>query len=229
MDTMHLKLNPDKTEFIMFGYRSQLVKCTTSNIKISDSTIPKKPSMKYLGVTLDENLNLKEHILSKCKKAMVNFVIIHNIQKYLTKVACTTLVLSLCISHLDYVNSLYYGLPDKTISHLQTIQTMCAKLNLRKSKYDSTTEALAQLHWLPIKKRIDFKIATITHKCIYGTATQYLKDLVILAPTPRNLRSSTDKTRLIVLFTKCRTFTAQSFSISAPSVWKPATIIIKRN
>ena len=208
-----------KTEFIMFGYRNQLVKCTTSNITISDSIIPKSPSVKYLGVTLDENLNLKEHILYKCRKAMANFVRIRNIQEYLTKDACTTLVLGLCVSHLDYANALYYGLPDKTISHLQIIQTMCAKLTLKKSKYDSTREALAQLHWLPIKQRIDFKIAPITHKCLYGTAPQYLKDLLILAPIPRNLRSLIDKTRLIIPFTKCKTFAARSFSILAPSVW----------
>ena len=205
MDTMHLKLNPVKTEVIMFGYRNQLIKCTTSYVTISDSTIPKSPSVKYLGVTLDENLNLKEHILTKCRKAIANFVRIHNIHQYLTKDACTTLVLGLCISYLDYANALYYRLPDKTISHLQIIETMCAKLTLKKSKYDSTREALAQLHWLPIKQRIDFNIAAITHKCLYGTAPQYFKDLLILAPTPRNLRSSTDKTRLIIPFTKCKT------------------------
>ena len=181
----------------MFGYRNQLVKCTGSYVTISDSTIPKSPSVKYLGVTLDENLNLKEHILTKCRKAMANSVRIHNIHEYLTKDACTTLVLGLCISHLDYANALYYGLPDKAVSHVQIIQTMCAKLTLKKSKYDSTREALAQLHWLLIKQRIDFKIAAVTHKCRCGTAPQYLKDLLILAPTPRNLRFSTDKTRLV--------------------------------
>ena len=203
---MHLKLNPEKTEFIMFGYRNQLAKCTTSYVTISDSTIPKSPSVKYLGVTLDENLNLKEHILTKCRKAIANFVRICNIHQYLTKDACTTLVLGLCISHLDYANALYYGLPDKTISHLQIIQTMCPKPTLKKSKYDSTREALAQLHWLLIKQRINFKIATITHKCLYGTAPHYLKGLLIPAPTPRSLRSSNDKTRLIIPFTKCKTF-----------------------
>ena len=217
MDTMHLKLNPDKTEFIMFGYRNQLFKCTTSYVTISDSTMPKSPSIKYLGVTLHENLNLKEHILTKCRKAIANFLRIHNICQYLTKDACTTLVL--CISHLDFANALYYGLPDKTISHLQVIKTMYAKLTLKKSKYDSTRKALAQLHWLPIKHRIDFKITAIIHKCLYGTVPQYLKDLLIPAQTPRNLRSSTDKTRLIIPFTKCKTFAAWSFSISAPSVW----------
>ena len=219
MDTMHLKLNPDKTEFIMFGYRNQLDKCKTSYVTISGSTIPESPSVKYLGVTLDKNLNLKEHILTKCKSAIANFVRIRNIQQYLTTDACSTLVLGLCISHLDYANTLYYGLPDKTISNLQIVQSMCAKLTLRKSKYDSTTDALLHLHWLPIKQRINFKIATITHKCIYGTTPQYLKDLLILAPNPRSLRSSNDRTKLIIPFTRCKTFAAQSFSIAAPMIW----------
>ena len=125
MDTMHLKLNPDKTESIMFGYRDQLVKCTTSYVIISDSTIPKSPSIKYLGVTLDENLNLKEHILTKCRKAMANFVRIHNICQYLTKDACTTLVLGLCISHLDFANVLCYGLPDKTLTSTDHTNNVC--------------------------------------------------------------------------------------------------------
>ena len=142
IDTMHLKLNPDKTEFIMFGYRSQLAKCTTKFISISDSTIPRTLSVSNLGVILDENLSLKEHILPKCRKAMANFVMICNIHKFLTKDAYTTLVLGLCISHLDYANALFYGLPKKTISHLQRIQ---AKLTLDKSMFDSTTEAPVHL------------------------------------------------------------------------------------
>ena len=195
MDTIHLKLNPDKTEFMVFGYRSQLVKCTTNCVNISDSTLPRSPSVKYLGVTLDENLSLKEHILLKCRKAMTNFVMICNILKFLTKDACTTLVLGPCISHLSYANTLFYCLPDKTFSHLQRIQAMCAKCTLKKSMFNSTMEALAQLHWLPIRQRIHCKIATITHKCIYGTAPQYLKDLLTFTQTPRNLKSSIDKNK----------------------------------
>ena len=73
---------------------------------------------------------------------------------------------------------------------------MYAKLTLDKSMFDSTTEALAHLHWLPIRQRINFKIATITHECIYSTTQQYLKDFLAFTLTPRNLRSSTDITRL---------------------------------
>ena len=151
MDTMHLKLNPDKTEFIMFSYKSQLVKCATDSVSISDRAIPRSPSVKYLGVTLDENLSLKEHIILKHRKAVANFVMICKICKFLTKDAHTTLVLGLCISHFDYANALFYGLLKKTILHLQRIQAMCAKLTIDKSMFDSTTKALAHLHWLPIR------------------------------------------------------------------------------
>ena len=88
---------------------------------------------------------------------MANFVMIHNIHKFLTKDTCTTLVLGLSISYPDYTNALFYGLSEKTISHLQRIQAMCAKLALEKSKFDSKTEVLAHLHWLPIRQRINFK------------------------------------------------------------------------
>ena len=36
----------------MFSYISQLAKCTTNFVSISDSTIPRSLIVKYLGVTL---------------------------------------------------------------------------------------------------------------------------------------------------------------------------------
>ena len=116
--------------------------------------------------------------------------------------------------------------PIKQFQHLQIVQSMCAKLTLRKSKYNSTTDALLQLHGLTIKHRINFKIATITHKCIYGTAPQYLKDLLIPAPIPRSLRSSNDRTKLIIPFTRCKTFAAWSFSIAAPTIWNQLPMLL---
>ena len=174
MDTMHLMLNPDKTVFILFGYRNKLDKFRTSYVTILGSTIPESPNVKYLEVTLDKNLNLKEHILTKCRIGIAIFVRIRNIQQYLTTDACTTLVLGLCISHLDYTNALDHGLSNRTILHLQMVQSMCAKLTCRKSKYDSTTDVLSQLYWFPINHRIISQIPTITHKCLYRTVPPYL-------------------------------------------------------
>ena len=34
------------------------------------------------------------------------------------------------------------------------------------------------LHWLPVMYRVNFKTAVLAHKCIYGNAPEYLKDLI---------------------------------------------------
>jgi hypothetical protein len=89
---------------------------------------------------------------------MLNFLRIKTIRKYLTKEATETLLLSLVISHLDYCNVILYGVSDCEIRKMQRIQNMSAKLVLNRKKFDSSKQALNELHWLPIKARIEFKI-----------------------------------------------------------------------
>ena len=57
-----------------------------------------------------------------------------------------TLVLEIVMSHLDYSNTIFSGLPEKDLANLQRIQNAGAKLVLQKSKSDSATECLHALH-----------------------------------------------------------------------------------
>ena len=126
MDTMHLKLNSNKTEYILFGSTKQL-KISTEPLYVNGDLIPISHGMKYLGGYLDQSLNFKEHVKQKAKKAMSNPVKNRSIRRYLSTKACTTLVLMLCITHLDYV-TLLYDLPKKTTGNYQLIQNICVKL-----------------------------------------------------------------------------------------------------
>ena len=159
-------------------------------------------NVKYLGSMLDNRLNFKKHISMVTSKAMGNFFRIHGIRKYLNKDACETLLLDLVISHLDNSNAILYDIPEVDISRMQIIQMMCAKLILNQCKFSSATEAMKCLHWLPTRQRITFKIPMVVHRCLNGTALQYLKDLLVRVPQPaRNLRSATDMNHLIVPYT----------------------------
>ena len=66
MDSNRLKMNSTKTEFILFGHKTQLKKCVVGE------TVERSSDIKYLGVWLDESLNLKLHIKKKCRIAMLN-------------------------------------------------------------------------------------------------------------------------------------------------------------
>ena len=78
----------------------------------------------------------------------------------LYELLCVTMVQS----HLDYCNALFTGISEANLSKLQRVQNMLARVVLRRGKYEHITPALSELHWLPVRQRIDFKVATLTFK-----------------------------------------------------------------
>ena len=119
------------------------------------------------------------------------------------------LVVSLCLSDLDYSNSILYRLPNSTLQQMQNIQSYGAKLILGRSKYESNKEALAELHWLPVKSRIKFKILVLVFKCLRDEAPEYLINLLVrCTELAHNLRSSNIKDRLVIPRTVRQTFTS---------------------
>ena len=128
------------------------------------------------------------------------------------------LMLSLVMLHLDFCNGISLGLPQKTLSSFQRIQRLCAKAILRRGRYDSVTEALKQLNWLPIKACVEYKIILIVFKTLNGLAPQYLVNLSAKLPEPtRTLRfhsAYSNKPRV-----KNMTFAARSFSARGPELW----------
>ena len=107
---------------------------------------------------------------------MLNYFRIKSIRKYLTSEATEILVLSLVISHLGCCNVILYGVAQSDLGKMQRIQNMCAKLVLHRKKFDSSKRALYDLHWLPIKARITFKLLTFMYNCSVVNAPTYLTE-----------------------------------------------------
>ena len=118
MDEMRLKMNPAKTEFIYFGYTRQLSKCTSDSINVARDLIPRTDLICYLGAWLDSGLTYKQHITKKCQSAMLGLMHIKSI-RHLDNNTTASLCLSLCILHIDYCNSLPYGVPQSSLQKLQ--------------------------------------------------------------------------------------------------------------
>ena len=72
MDENRLKMNNVKTEFIMFGAKKQLAKCKTTSIDVNKTVVNNSGVVKYLGTWMDCNLTCKDHIVKRCRTAMIN-------------------------------------------------------------------------------------------------------------------------------------------------------------
>ena len=138
----------------------------------------------------------------------------------------TILANSLVSSKLDYCNSLYYGLPATSINRLQRIQNSLARVVMPFIKrHDHITPALQKLHWLPIRHRITFKIATLTFKTLRHGQPSYLRDLLIPYIPRRTLRSSCLH-QLTIPSIKSASG-RRSFSFAAPTVWNNLRLTLR--
>jgi len=104
-------------------------------------------------------------------------------------------VVSLIHSRLDYSNFILVGLPAYLLRHLQSVLNAAARLVFRLRRYDPITDALATIHWLRLSQRVDFKVAVMAFRVLYGLAQSYLDQLVRVADLPcrHRLRSSTSQ------------------------------------
>ena len=155
---MKLCMNTSKTEIIAFGSGVQLHKVTFDQLSVSGDDVPRTSCIKYLGVHMDGELKLHKHIAEKCRIASYNLYSIRCIRDTLMIEMCKQVVQSLVISHLDYCNSIFMDMPEKEINRMQKIQNSAVQLILNRSRWSSTSSALKDLHWLPIRARIEFKV-----------------------------------------------------------------------
>ena len=171
-------MNNSKTDFLYVASCHQLQKCEIKEISVCGKNVPRSDFIRLLGAWIDKNLNMKQHIMVKCKTAIWNVQKIKHIRKYLTQEAAQLLARSIVISHLDYANSLLYGLPKCGLDHMQRVQNIVGKIVINESKYSSSTEMLKTLHWLPINCRIKYKLLMLVHNCLDKSAPSYLIDLL---------------------------------------------------
>ena len=108
---------------------------------------------------------------------------------------------------------------------LQRVQNSAARLTAKKR--DHVTAILKELHWLPIIKRIEYKLLLITYKCVHDLAPSYLTELIKLYIPPRTLRTSSmdllDQPRAI----KTSTYGERAFSAAAPKLWNALPVKVR--
>ena len=220
MEENQLKMNDAKTEFNIIGTVSNLKKNTLENIEIGDSLIHRTSKIKFLGVYLDENLSLKDHVQNRARKAHHNLRLIQNIRKYINIDTTKMLLSTLVLSQLDYVNSILSMAPATTIKPYQKIQNSAARVAYKKSKRDDAHTCLCELHWLPIKYRCTFKLLTVVFNTLQGNAPQYLKEKLQQKQFPRLTRKSTSSgITLDTPFNRRKSLADRGFSYAAAKYW----------
>ena len=219
-----LKLNPEKTEFMLIGTRTQRNKFKDIfPIQLMGNNVSPASSARNLGVVFEEDFSLKKHVNNLCKNCNYHIRDFKRIRKHLDTPTATCLANALVSSRLDYCNSLFPILTEEYLSKLQRVQNSLARTvtNSRLIKSPDCTSSISllnKLHWLPIRSRIAFKINLITYKALNSGIPVYLKE--ILMPRTYNISLRVNETSMLKKGPRVHSRSGSaSFSVSAPHFW----------
>ena len=206
MHSDKLKLNSDKTEFLLIGTRQQLQKvCNISFLSVGDSRIAPSCEVRNLGTWFDSKMNVLNHDIHKtCSSAFFHLYNIRRIRKYLSRPVVESLVHASIISRVDYCNNLLYGLPNSHIMKLQRIQNAAARLVTGSSRFCHVTPLLLA-------------------SCDLPYTPNYLINLITVRKQSRCSLRSNESTLLVSPSAKHRpTLGHHAFQSAAPSLWSSA-------
>ena len=217
-----LKLNDEKTEFIVITSPHQQRSLPPLSLVLGDKLVEPTESVRNLGVIFDTNMSMTKHVKALCTSLNFHLRHISQIRRFMDFDTAHLVVRALILSRLDYGNSLLLGTTKTDILRLQRIQNWAAKMICQVAKYERATPSLRRLHWLPIDKRITFKLLCCVYRCLHDSAPQYLSPCVTISiPTRPNLRSSADTTRLLEHNTTRipKSVECRSFRLTVPKLW----------
>ena len=215
-----LLLNAEKSEVMFVGTAAQLQKTDhVQSVNVADAVLPVSMKIKSLGVVLDRHLNFSDHVNTVARACNYHIWALRHIRHLLTEDIAHTLACSIVTSKLDYCNAVLHGAPRKNIAVLQRVQNNLARVVLQKPRTVHVTPLLQSLHWLPVDKRIRYKVVLLTYKVMVSKTPDYLSKLISerTSSASMSLRSSS-RTLLRPKFTRTN-YGDRAFSASAPAIW----------
>ena len=139
-----LKLNTDKTQFIWYDIRVQLVKVDINSIELGGVNIPVSTEVRCLSVVLDGELTFASHIRQLSRNCFYQLWQLWSVCHLLMKDAAKTLVPASVLSRIDYCNSVLNHACAVHLRPLQSVLHSAARLILRMRKYDHISAAICE-------------------------------------------------------------------------------------
>ena len=215
-----LVLNENKSEAIVIRSPNMRTPITISRVNICGQLVDTESVIRDLGFVMDDHLSMASQVSNICRTAYYHLSRIAKIRHSLTTSVCKSLIHGLVTSRLDYGNAMLFGIADRLLHRLEMVQRSAARIvmQIRRGDRQSMTTILQRLHWLSVKKRIEYKILVLVHKAIYKGQPVYLASLLNQHTPKRCLRSSSGLL-LDVPQINLERFRRRAFACAGPTLW----------
>lgn len=143
-------------------------------IKINDEVLEFVHEIKYLGIVIDDKLNLNNWTDHICMSLMKKYYVLKRCSDKLNYESKLLYYKSLVLPSIDYCSSLLFSCNNSQINKIQLIQNRYLRLILR-AKYETRiSEMLEKLQIMSVRQRINYNAINYMHKLANGDGPEYL-------------------------------------------------------
>jgi len=150
------------------GHKNQIDKINIRSVSMLSSTVSIVDSARDFGVVIDSRLTMSDQVIALCRAGYYHLCQLRPMARSLPEECAKTLVQAFISSRLHYCNALLYGINDSLFRHLQSTQNAAARFLTEASRRDHISPVLRSLHWLPVKQRVGYKLASLVYKSLRG-------------------------------------------------------------
>ena len=172
---------------MLIGTHQQLSKVRTYSLLVAGTVVSSVSEARNLGVWFDSKFQFQTHINKTYQSAFYYIYKDISANFYHLKLLRPQFKHQSLAALISYCNSVLYGIPAIHTNKLQRVQNAAGRLLTNKPRYSHITPVMVDLHWLPVRFRIIFKVILFTFKAVHGTAPTYITNLLSFKQSRYNL------------------------------------------
>jgi hypothetical protein len=222
-----LKINPSKTQAIIFGYSRLLSQINFSmlpQLQVENVPIVYVKKIKYLGITLNERLQWNDHVNLVCGKV---FGVLHSLRrcKFLLPINLRKqLVQSLIFPLFDYCDYTMTDITDELSLKLDRALNACVRFIFDLRKDEHISQYYTALAWLRVSDRRYLHVLRLIRLLIHDKTPHYLSEKFTFLNNPHT------RSELTLRIPNHRTSVFnKSFTVSGCRAWNALPICVRKS
>ena len=174
-----LKVNPTKTELILFGTASTLKKAAHFMISFDGVVLKPTDSIKVLGVVLDSELSMQQQVNIVTRRCYGGLITLSKLKGTLPCKTLVQLIQALVFPHITYCLPAWAPPTQQQRHRIDKIINFATRLVTNKRRHEHITATRKELDWMSFCALIDYRDSVLVHSAMYcDEGPERLKSLV---------------------------------------------------
>ena len=174
-----LKVNPSKTELILFGTAASLKKASNFSISFDGVSLTPANQVKILGLLLDPELNMQRQVSNVTKRCYGSLLTLNKLKDTLPRKTLVHLIQTLVFPHITYCLPAWAPPTQQQRDRIDKVINFATRVVYRIRRHEHISAARRELGWMPFKTIIDYRDSVLVHSIVHqDQGPQRLKDII---------------------------------------------------